>query len=397
MHMQMKISFIHLKKWTTADAEAAKQALFEIQRVLPEIAASIATNHAARAVLNSQRKCVSDMHEEGILDANETGHVRRAIEAQMKRLLLNPKRFELPSVSCLLQEVPWLKDLDENTRMLIEGDIVELLLEEGDKIVQEGSRGEDVFIIARGTAAVEIKGGSTTFRLGQLGVGAVIGEVGCLTHQPRSATVVALSTALVLRIPGAALRSHMVSSRKLSERLWRTVAQRVAESLIATRDNHSQITRRQLRKSLNEWKVLQWNGSLTYRRTFKAPVVLVSGSIKMIVDMRGLTSTVQLGIGWRQDSRRDLRKQQSAKRIQVGGDALEEADKICSIRLSAPAYLQSLHPETHFFTVCVVEHAVFLVSPGAFTPDADPDKPASADDETFEARQSSKYAVVARK
>ena len=103
MHMQMKISFIHLKKWTTADAEAAKQALFEIQRVLPEIAASIATNHAARAVLNSQRKCVSDMHEEGILDANETGHVRRAIEAQMKRLLLNPKRFELPSVSCLLQ------------------------------------------------------------------------------------------------------------------------------------------------------------------------------------------------------------------------------------------------------------------------------------------------------
>ena len=134
-----------------------------------------------------------------------------------------------------------------------------------------------------------------------------------------------------------------------------------------------------------------------HRRTFKAPVVLVSGSIKMIVDMRGLTSTVQLGIGWRQDSRRDLRKQQSAKRIQVGGDALQDADKICSIRLSAPAYLQSLHPETHFFTVCVVEHAVFLVSPDASTPDADPDKPASADEETFEARQSSKYAVVARK
>ena len=61
-------------------------------------------------------------------------------------------------------------------------------------------------------------------RLGQLGVGAVIGEVGCLTHQPRSATVVALGTALVLRIPGAAhdLTWSLVESCRATRR---TVAQ----------------------------------------------------------------------------------------------------------------------------------------------------------------------------
>ena len=102
----MQISFYHLKKTACLDIDSARQALFNIQKVLPEISSTIATNHAARAVLNSQRRRVREMHEEGVLDKIEAEEVCRTIEAQMKRLLLNPKRFELPSLACLLQEVP---------------------------------------------------------------------------------------------------------------------------------------------------------------------------------------------------------------------------------------------------------------------------------------------------
>lgn len=89
------------RKQALSDIKSAKEAIFRIQSVLPEIASAITTNGAARAVLNSQRHAVRELYEEGVLDAREAGRVIGAIETQMKRLLYTPPHIELPTVEQL--------------------------------------------------------------------------------------------------------------------------------------------------------------------------------------------------------------------------------------------------------------------------------------------------------
>ena len=50
----------------------AKKEIFDIQRVFPEISASIATTAAARTMLNTQRHAVYTLEEEGMLDERES-------------------------------------------------------------------------------------------------------------------------------------------------------------------------------------------------------------------------------------------------------------------------------------------------------------------------------------
>lgn len=67
----------------------------------------------------------------------------------------------------------------------------------GDRVLTEGERGSDIFILVRGE--LEVTRGRT--RLGVLrGRGDVIGEIAALTDRPRSATVTALTESELLRV-----------------------------------------------------------------------------------------------------------------------------------------------------------------------------------------------------
>ena len=77
--------FQHTIANANLDIQAARTALLKISRVLPEISATIATNHAARVILNTQRRTVNELKEEGVLDETEAKRSVRAIELQMKR------------------------------------------------------------------------------------------------------------------------------------------------------------------------------------------------------------------------------------------------------------------------------------------------------------------------
>jgi CRP-like cAMP-binding protein len=100
---------------------------------------------------------------------------------------------------------------------------------QGETIIQEGDRGQEMFFIESGRARVVRGSGAKASLLAELGAGDLFGEMALLTGAPRSATVTALSDlnlwtlsqadfdALVAAYPHLGL----ALSRQLSERLRR--------------------------------------------------------------------------------------------------------------------------------------------------------------------------------
>lgn len=62
-------------------------------------------------------------------------------------------------------------------------------LEEGETIIWEGRRNDDVFIVVSGQLEVLVECGEEEKRIGLIQTGEVFGEISFLTHEPRSATV----------------------------------------------------------------------------------------------------------------------------------------------------------------------------------------------------------------
>jgi CRP-like cAMP-binding protein len=78
-----------------------------------------------------------------------------------------------------------------------------------DVIFKEGDPGKDLFVIVSGTVQVTTKGKKGVVELAHLTRGAFLGEVGILTEQPRTATVVALSDVEMIKLPGEKVREIM--------------------------------------------------------------------------------------------------------------------------------------------------------------------------------------------
>ncbi len=85
----------------------------------------------------------------------------------------------------------------------------EIQLEAGMALTRQGEFGNSVYTIVEGTGAVMVEEDRVIATLGE---GSVIGEMAVLTHEPRSATCVATSDLLALRIEGDDFQ-ELVSSR----------------------------------------------------------------------------------------------------------------------------------------------------------------------------------------
>lgn len=139
--------------------------LRNLKNAFPEVYKSIETNQASRATLNSQKSDITNMLRMGRLDEDDAVLLLSKIELQMQEVLNHPFDFTLPSVSELVKEVSWLKDLGNKELkdfiQLTDVKIFPLNFE----FIKEMNLNNDLGIIARGGAKYFSEGddGEPTF------------------------------------------------------------------------------------------------------------------------------------------------------------------------------------------------------------------------------------------
>lgn len=98
----------------------------------------------------------------------------------------------------------------------------------GEILFKEGENTEVVYIVKNGNLNVYSQGttgGKIT--LGEIGPGEFVGEMGHFNHEPRSATVEALTDVELIEIPMASLENVIFSKPSWAKALVKTLAQRL--------------------------------------------------------------------------------------------------------------------------------------------------------------------------
>ncbi|MFB6258811.1 MAG: cation:proton antiporter, partial [Flavobacteriales bacterium] len=247
--------------------------LRNLRKRYPEIYTSIATREAARSLLNYERRTVERLRNKGRLEADEVEKMDETIEERMKRLMNDPPKTQLPQNEELLKDVPFLKELDPRGFQKLADLFRSQVHSIGEELSKEGEKQESLFLIARGTVRIQ-QGGED---VDVVGTGQFLGEVAALTGRSSSATAIAESpvTALWLR-PGDIKKAFRIAPA-FKKGLWWVAGQRIGENLLREESPFNVISKKRLRRWLNE-------GTLYFRedgedpRTSDQVVVLLHGS-----------------------------------------------------------------------------------------------------------------------
>jgi len=100
----------------------------------------------------------------------------------------------------------------------------------GSVVIREGDEPDDLFAIAEGALQVRRGAGVEEHVVATLGEGDYVGEIGLLEKRPRTATVVAVEPARLLRIPGEDFLRIVNEAPRISPTLISVVASRLAAS-----------------------------------------------------------------------------------------------------------------------------------------------------------------------
>ncbi len=106
----------------------------------------------------------------------------------------------------------------------------------GEVIVEEGTPGDSLYLIKRGRVRVEKRRGDTAVKLAELGPKMFFGEMALIDDAPHSARIVAEEECEILTINRLDLDIILNWNTVLGMRLWRTVAQVLAERLRSTNE-----------------------------------------------------------------------------------------------------------------------------------------------------------------
>ncbi len=146
----------------------------------------------------------------------------------------------------LLEQVDFLKMLDEDVRRGLARRMRAVKFGAGETIVLQGDQGETFYIVAEGEVNVALRGQDNVERkLGQLHRGNFFGEMSLLTGEPRSATVVANADTLLLAIERDGFRDTLLQHPEVAKQLAEILSHRASQIAAAHADSAAAQTREQ--------------------------------------------------------------------------------------------------------------------------------------------------------
>lgn len=148
-----------------------------------------------------------------------------------------------------LRRIDLLSTLHEEELRLLAGRLVPSPFAAGEVMTRQGAEADFLYLVVDGWADVmiEAEDGSSA-RVAELGPGSFFGEMGLLTGEPRSATVIARSRVHAFRLDKEAFQEVLQARPAIAEEVSNILAQRRGE-LAATRENLDAEARKQFLSS----------------------------------------------------------------------------------------------------------------------------------------------------
>ncbi|KAI4889848.1 hypothetical protein NFI96_010474 [Prochilodus magdalenae] len=229
-----------------------------LQRDYPEIAISLKTRQAARAVLNSKRETIQTLMLGGLLDEVEASKLEKMIEIAMKKLTKFPPTIPVQTPKHLLQNVPWLHDNAAQIKFM---EITGSSLGEESRVIEYRS------------------------------CGTIMGELNCLTQQPLDFTVTCETATQTCFIDINSLFEAFdvfPEEPSLEYKIWLSLAIKIATSVFMDNINYQSWTHHRICSYLSKAYLMdvEVNRKVMLYDKSMEDVVVIYGSCKDIQDQR---------------------------------------------------------------------------------------------------------------
>jgi monovalent cation:H+ antiporter, CPA1 family len=178
----------------TARLDATAAALEALRNHYPDHAAALETAFLRQSASRREIGRYQALFEEGLIPREIYDDLRRSVDEA--RLTEHRPRFDLGlDTARLIGRLDLLSGLDEMQLARVTRLLRPQFTMPAERIVREGERADAVYFIASGAVEVRLPGQRI-----QLGSGSFFGEMALLTHQPRTADVVALTFCRLLAL-----------------------------------------------------------------------------------------------------------------------------------------------------------------------------------------------------
>ena len=130
----------------------------------------------------------------------------------------------------LMRSSPLFRDVPAARCKLVAMSSERLMFQRGEVIIEQNSPSDAVFFVLSGSVRVVKSSEDRVVEVGQLGVGAILGETGVITGTPRSVTMVAREESSMLRIDGRIFMELLAQVPEVSCALVRELSDRLEKA-----------------------------------------------------------------------------------------------------------------------------------------------------------------------
>ena len=133
-------------------------------------------------------------------------------------------------------DLPLFASLTEDGRAALRSAMAPVSFARGQALLRQGAIGHDMFVLDEGAVQVCVRGddGAVSFQR-VIQAPAILGEMALVTHEPRSATVVAETDVRTLRMDKATLDALFARSPDAAKFLTTMVGERLLEGTVVVR------------------------------------------------------------------------------------------------------------------------------------------------------------------
>lgn len=132
----------------------------------------------------------------------------------------------MSTTSDILRGVTYFADVPEDVLARVSDASEELEFPDGTRIIEEGARSEEMYVVVSGELIVTKEVGDRHIELGRIGANDVFGEIALLDQAPRNASGTTRGETRVIRIPAAAFE-ELLNDPRVVRRMFRTVTSRL--------------------------------------------------------------------------------------------------------------------------------------------------------------------------